>query len=234
MTSFLDRLNLRPGERRLVVLVAVIIFILLNVWFIVPHFKDWKKIKSDHAKAVETLKTYRKEEASIPTNRIILKSLEEEGATVVQEDQVALRNVLQQASQHGVIVTGSRPIEKRGGTRTNEFFEEQSLQINVMTGEKQLVDFLYVLGEGSSMIRVRDMDLKPDAAQQKLMGTITMVASYLKKQAVAPTATNAAPTPAVRTNASGRPISTATKPGSTNRPTATNATRGAIPPPKKP
>ena len=34
------------------------------------------------------------------------------------------------------------------------------------------------LGADNSMIRVRDMDLKPDQSQMKLMGSITLVASY--------------------------------------------------------
>ena len=48
------------------------------------------------------------------------------------------------------------------------------------------------LGEDNSTIRIRDLTVKPDPTQMKLMGELTMVASYQK----------AAPT--------GKPPSTAT------------------------
>ena len=38
MTSILDKLNLSPQERRLVVIVAIVVFIVLNVWLIWPEF----------------------------------------------------------------------------------------------------------------------------------------------------------------------------------------------------
>ena len=40
MTSYLDRLNLRPFEKRLVVGVGAVLFVVLNAWFVVPHFSD--------------------------------------------------------------------------------------------------------------------------------------------------------------------------------------------------
>ena len=40
MTNPLDRLNLRPFEKRLVVAVGVVLFVVLNAWFVFPHFSD--------------------------------------------------------------------------------------------------------------------------------------------------------------------------------------------------
>ncbi len=72
-----------------------------------------------------------------------------------------MRTIQSQSAQSGVgIVNTSRPI-----TRTNDaFFVEQVQNINVIADDKQLVDFLYKLGSGASMIRVRDLELQPDAA----------------------------------------------------------------------
>src|SRR5690606_38310506 len=82
--------------------------------------------------------------------------------------------------------------------QTNEFFEEQSITIGVNTGEPELVDFLLKMGSGSSMIRVRDLNLKPaDQNRYRLQGTITLSANYQKKPvgraAASPAAKPAAP-----------------------------------------
>ena len=60
------------------------------------------------------------------------------------------------------------------------FLSQQVQNINVLATEEQLVDFLYKLGSGSSMIRVRDLTLQPDAPRQHLTADIRLVASYQK------------------------------------------------------
>ena len=65
-------------------------------------------------------------------------------------------------------------------TQTNQFFLELTQLISVLSGEAQLVDFLYNLGSGNSLIRVRDLQLRPDGPRQQLGGTIKLVASYQK------------------------------------------------------
>src|SRR5262249_5402146 len=47
--------------------------------------------------------------------------------------------------------------------------------------EKQLVDFLYRISSGDSIIRVRSMSLRPEANHYQLNASITLVASYQKK-----------------------------------------------------
>ena len=41
MKTYLD--NLRPLEKRVVVGVAVMAFVVFNLWFVVPHFSDWEQ-----------------------------------------------------------------------------------------------------------------------------------------------------------------------------------------------
>ena len=66
-------------------------------------------------------------------------------------------------------------------TSTNDqFFVEQVLNVNVQGNDDQLVDFLYKLGSGPSMIRVRGLELQPDAPHQHLSAQIRLVASYSK------------------------------------------------------
>src|SRR4051812_22830112 len=38
--NFFEQLNLRPHERRVVIVVGVIVFVVLNAWFVWPHFSD--------------------------------------------------------------------------------------------------------------------------------------------------------------------------------------------------
>src|SRR6266487_4442517 len=40
MTSYLDKLNLRPQERRLVIFVVVVVFAALNWFFVKPYFGE--------------------------------------------------------------------------------------------------------------------------------------------------------------------------------------------------
>jgi hypothetical protein len=108
-----------------------------------------------------------------------LKAYESEGEFVELEDQGVnfLRTIQMQSAQSGVQLQNTgRPM-----TRTNDqFFVEQIENINVLAQEPQLVDFLYKLGAGASMIRVRDLSLQPDPPRQRLAADIRLVASYQK------------------------------------------------------
>ena len=105
--------------------------------------------------------------------------MQSQGEFVAPEDQSVnmLRTIQSQSAQSGVgIVNTSRQI-----TRTNDvFFVEQVQNINVLATDKQLVDFLYKLGSGASMVRVRDLELQPDQPRQHLNANIRLVASYQK------------------------------------------------------
>ena len=48
-TSIFDKLNLRPQERRLVVIVGMVLFVLINWWFVWPFFGEWGKVFPDPA-----------------------------------------------------------------------------------------------------------------------------------------------------------------------------------------
>jgi Tfp pilus assembly protein PilO len=171
--------QLRPMERRLVVGVAVVLVLVLNAVFIWPHFSDWGALRTRMAKARGNLKLYQTAVAQIPALQADVKKFESEGEFVAPEDQGInfLRTIQAQSAQSGVgMVNPGRQI-----TRTNDaFFVEQVVNINVLATEEQLVDFLYKLGSGASMIRVRDLELQPDSPRQRLNANIRLVASYTK------------------------------------------------------
>jgi hypothetical protein len=204
MASYLDKLNLRPQERRLVVGIVAVIFVVLNVWLVWPRFGDWKRMKADLAKTYKNISDYNKKiaQAGGPKGfQAELQKLEGEGAQSVVEDEQEiqlLRTVQSHIQESKVMVNryGGVIVSSSTGS-TNEFFEEQSITLEINTGEKELVDFLLKIGEGGSMIRVRDLDLRPaDQNRYKLQGRVTLSANYQKKAAAKPG------TPAVK---SGKP-----------------------------
>ncbi len=171
--------QLRPLERRLAVGVLVMLILVLNFVFVWPHFSDWGKLQMRLADAHRKLTLYQTMITQTATYQAQVKSMESEGEPVAPEEQAVnfLRAIQTQSAQSGVgIVNMSRQT-----TRTNDaFFVEQVQNVSVIAADKQLVDFLYKLGSGSSMIRVRDLDLQPDAARQHLNANMKLVASYQK------------------------------------------------------
>ena len=180
MKKYFDQL--RPLERRLVVGVAVVLVLVLNWLFIWPHFSDWGDLRRRDEDARRKLKLYQTAIAQIPALKAQVKTFESEGEVVAVEDQSInfMRTVQSQSAQSSVaIVNTSRQL-----TRTNDvFFIEQVQNINVLATEEQLVDFLYKLGSGASMIRVRDLEMQPDQPHQRLSANIRLVASYQKNPA---------------------------------------------------
>ena len=183
--------QLRPMERRLVVGVAVVLLVVLNAVFIWPHFSDWGKLRGRLDEAHRKLKLYQETSAQIPALQAQVKQFASEGEFVAPEDQAInlMRTIQAQAAASGFgIQNYSRSI-----MRTNDaFFVEQVQNISVVAKEEQLVDFLYKLGSGSSMIRVRDLELQPDPPRQRLTANIRLVASYQKNPAAAPAKTSTA------------------------------------------
>ncbi len=183
MSNFFDRLNLGTQERRIVVAAVGVLFVMLNAWFVFPHFKDWGIVQGELRKAEDSLRAYEKEVAKLPEYQRKQKDLEGADATVGSSDQaLQLQKIVQaQVARSGVRVNtwNSSDPRRQSANKPSQFFEEQTLKITISdTGDKELLDFLVALGADNSMIRVRDMDLKPDQSQMKLMGSITLVASY--------------------------------------------------------
>ena len=181
--------QLRPMERRLVVGVAVILVLVLNAVFIWPHFADWGKLRARQKDAHTKLTTCKQMVAQIPALTAEVKKFESAGEFVAPEDQGInfMRAIQAQSAQSGVAIANT----SRQITHTNDaFFVEQVENINVLATEEQLVDFLYKLGSGASMIRVRDLELQPDAPHQRLNANIRLVASYTKNPPAAPAAKN--------------------------------------------
>ena len=220
MNAALARLT--PGERRFVVGVAVVLFVVINLFWVWPHFSDFGDLRSRGQTADVKLGSYQGVMQQADRLRPELAKLEGEGAVVPAEDQSVefFRTIQAQAMRSGVQFIGN----SRTTTRTNQFFLEQVQTITVQATEKQLVDFLYNLGSGGSLIRARSLSVHPDQSRQQLNATITLIASYQKNpKAPGPAAASRAAIapPAPRTALTNKPV----PPG--------NATSAPPGPPKK-
>lgn len=176
-------LNLHSSERRLIAGVAIIVFIVLNVTLVRPHFGDWGRARRELKEQRETLALYRQETdpatlAAQEKRELALKDL---GSSVVPSEQSLdlIRSLQSLAAQNNVVLTDQR--EAATATSTNAFFQEKARLISFRAEEKNLVDFLVALGSSSSMIRVRSMSLRPHPDQMHLQGNMTVVASFHKK-----------------------------------------------------
>ncbi len=211
-TAYFARLS--SLERRFIVIAIVVGFVVVNLWFVLPRFSDWGEVGKRHQIALATRAKYEKEIAQTATYTSQISKLEGEGVSVPLEEQsLDIRQTINsQAIQSGVTVLNTTPQPER----TNQFFLERSLGLTVQSTEAQLVDFLYKLGDGNSLIRVRALSLRPDAPRQALSGSLTLIASYQKKPS-ARAVPAAAPAPAsaatVKTNKPPAPtVSAAPKP----------------------
>ena len=186
MKKYFDQL--RPMERRLVIGVGVILLLVVNWVMVWPHFADWSNLTRRYEDAQRKLKLYQTAVAQRPELEKSVKNFESEGEFVALEDQAInfMRTIQSQASASGFGIQNY----SRSMMRTNQFFVEQIQNISVTATEPQLVDFLYKIGSGSSMIRVRDLELQPDQPRQRLNANIRLVASYQKNPAPAPVAKN--------------------------------------------
>ncbi|HEX7652037.1 MAG TPA: hypothetical protein VF607_00935 [Verrucomicrobiae bacterium] len=202
MKKYLEQL--RPNERRLVIGVGVVLILVANWALVWPHFSDWGNLTRRYEDAQKKLHLYQTAITMKPELESSVKKYENEGNFVAQEDQAVnfMTTIHSQAANCGF------GIQSFGANtmRTNQFFVEQVQNITVSATEAQLVDFLYKIGSGNSLIRVRDLDLQPDQPHQRLNATIRLVASYQKNPktpppAEAPKKAAAAPTgapPAVK------------------------------------
>ncbi len=232
MKNLLDRMNLRPAERRLVVAVSLMVFFMLNVWLVFPHFSDLKKVQNRIAKARRTKAEFQKEINQVAFYRARLKDFESENLNVPIEDQSSHFSNTREAAatESDVRLNVSRIM-----TSTNQFFIELTQTISLQAKEQNLVNFIYNLGAGNSLIRVRDLSLRPSPSQQELSAQAKLATSYQKTplpRAAAPVQV-AASAPLGATTASSPPKITNDVTNTATAAPPRNATPRTLPPPGK-
>src|SRR5947209_14751703 len=106
MSATPAKLTLRPQERRLIAFVLIVVFVVLNIWLVWPHFSDWGQIEMRRERALKTLATYQSEQGKTKAYQIKLRELESAGSSVIPEEQELdmVRFVDTQARMSGMMV----------------------------------------------------------------------------------------------------------------------------------
>lgn len=215
MNKIFDKLNLRPQERRLVVIVAIVVFVVVNFWLVIPMFGEYGKNQQRIIDARKNVDRYQAEIAKRNSYTRQLNELKEGGSSIPSED-AALRlyqEVNSQANLTGLGYTSISEARRGGGSggKTNAFFDETSVTVSIRTGEKELIDFLNRLTDKEMMIRAKSMNISPELpGRNSLQGSITLVKSFQRKPPPPPkgSATTVAK-PAAKTNTPApKPVAT--------------------------
>src|ERR1700722_11777759 len=112
--------HLRPAERRLAVGILVALIVVLNWYYIWPHFSDWGNLGSQIQQSQQTLKMYQDAIAQEPATQMALKKYQSQGEFVAPEDQSVdlMRTVSKQQRITGVAIINS----SRSMSHTNDAF----------------------------------------------------------------------------------------------------------------
>ena len=182
MNKLFDSLNLSAGERRLIMGMAVVVFVVLNIWFVWPHRGRYKELQQEIVTEKARLHDYQMAQARLPHLKQDLEDLETQGAVVLSSDQGLhfLRSIQSLVNLTGMRINRWEQIKNnRGGN--NEFFVEKTLPLSyAATDDENLLKFLTALGEDASLIRVYDLTIKPELNRQALNGRVTLIGSYQK------------------------------------------------------
>jgi hypothetical protein len=171
--------QLRPQERRWLIIIGCVVFVTMNYFFIWPQFKEWQVNTNRMETDRENIAKYSAELGHKSEYERKIRGIDPENQNIAQEDQaVHFEQVFRdKAVENGVqIQSTSRPLMS-----TDDFTMEQRTTIQVLTGEKNLVEYLYSLGSSGSSMRVESMSLRPlDMNRYQLHADLTIEESYFR------------------------------------------------------
>ena len=227
--SIFDKLNLSSGERRLVMIVIVVLMLALMwmVWGMIPS-PSATQLKI--AKAQSQLDKFQEEIDKTDSYHQQISKLEGLGSAVIKiEQEVDMRAFINRlTAASGVEITSRASAEPK----TSDFFIEQSMTIRFTSKESDLVNFLRKLGSSDSMVRVSQMRVEPDKNRYRLGGSMTLTASYQKdvkatkpKPAIEAKAEPVTAKPAAKPAAKPKAETKPAKPSGTKRPVPARRTR---------
>lgn len=240
MLALFDRLKLTPPERRLVVIIMAVVFVVLNYWIIWPRFGDYKTLSGEIQELERKRDTFQREVDRRPTYEVMLRKLQAAGSVLPPgEEKIQFRTDIERlAREIGLTVPrwGEVVVERPSTGLTNAFFESIALPMNQVFGtEDQIVEFLHRVGASNSTVRVKELQLTPGNFDARAGGKTNLVAVIRLVASVQKAAPK--PAPSAAGGATNAPSNTAPAGGAarTNSPNPTTTVRtNAIPAPMRP
>ncbi len=180
MIEALNRIGVRPQERRAV--------ILLLLGFLVVGNVVWLFMGPDLFKLQSSLKVFEKKNKAMAALPDLVEKLENEVKTLTAETgevtdgrhaQQLVKNIDSKARRMQLNFTRSKELGS-SSRKKNQDFEEAKRQVTFQSDLIDLVVFLKKISEDKSMIRVSKMDIKPTRDRQNLAVDLTFTASYPK------------------------------------------------------
>jgi len=135
MKEFFARLN--PTERRFVVGVAVVFFLVINIVWVWPHFGDWSATRTRMDVASKKMILFQGGTNLIPSLQKEIDKYQRQGPLVPSADQALsfVRVIQNQAAMSGVIPESMIPVRQSSSTN-NPFFIEQGENITLQSGDR--------------------------------------------------------------------------------------------------
>lgn len=192
MNALLDRLNLQAQERRLLFVFLIVLFIVINRFFVWPHFARLADERDLRDEATRRLQLYQLETNRIPMLQEQLELLGEsagpQASDNAQQRTRIGRTIDQLVTETGLTLSRRSTIRELRPEfgQTNQFFTELEIPYTFEGTEAQLVEFLYRLGDADSLYRVHNLNLQPArSGGLNLEARITLVASFIKNSEAA-------------------------------------------------
>jgi len=180
MIEALDRIGVRPQERRAVILLLLGFLLVGNV--------VWLFMGPDLFKLQASLKDFEEKNKAMATLPDLVEKLENEVKTLTAETgevtdgrhaQQLVKNIDSKARRMQLNFTRSKELGS-SSRKKNQDFEEAKRQVTFQSDLIDLVVFLKKIADDKSMIRVSKMDIKPTRDRQNLAVDLTFTASYPK------------------------------------------------------
>ena len=181
MIEVMDRVGIRPRERRSVILLLLGLLVVGNV--------VWMFMGPELLSLQSSLKDFEEKNAALADLPKLIKEVEKEvqtletetgGVTDGRQAQKLMEEIESKARRSGLNFTRSRG--QSGSSRKNQDFEEAKRTVSFQSGLIDLVEFLKNVSEGKSMIRVSNMTIMPTTDRKQLKVDLTFTASYPKPE----------------------------------------------------
>lgn len=181
MIEVMDRVGIRPQERRSVILLLLGLLVVGNV--------VWMFMGPELLRLQGSLKDFEEKNAALADLPKLIKEMEKEvqtletetgGVTDGRQAQKLMEEIESKARRSGLNFTRSRG--QSGSSRKNQDFEEAKRTVSFQSGLIDLVEFLKNVSEGKSMIRVSNMTIMPTTDRKQLKVDLTFTASYPKPE----------------------------------------------------